>query len=92
MSILIQNGTLLCPVGPVQADLRVEGTKITEIGPALPVGDSQVIDAAGKLVFPGFIDTHTPSEMNKGPIRATADNGESGPRAALAGGTTCVLD
>ena len=92
MSILIQHGTLICPQGPVQADLRVEGDKITEIGPGLPVGDSQVIDAAGKLVFPGFIDTHTHFEMNKGTIRETADNWESGTKAALAGGTTCVLD
>ena len=54
MSILIQNGTLLCPEGPVQADLRVDGERIAEIGPNLPVGDSEVIDATGKLVFPGF--------------------------------------
>ena len=65
MSILIQNGTLICPEGPVQAGLRVDGGKIVEIGPALSVGDSQVIDATGKLVFPGFIDTHTHFEMNK---------------------------
>ena len=48
MSILIQNGTLLCPNGPVKADLRVEGETIVQIGPSLPVGDSRVIDAAGK--------------------------------------------
>ena len=92
MSVLIQNGTLICPQGPVQADLRVVGDKITEIGPALPAGDSRVIDAAGKLVFPGFIDTHTHFEMNKGTIRETADNWTTGTRAALAGGTTTVLD
>ena len=92
MSILIQNGTLLCPEGPVKADLRVEGETIVQIGPALPVGDSRVIDASGKLVFPGFIDTHTHFEMNKGTIRETADNWTTGSRAALAGGTTCVLD
>ena len=40
MSILIQNGTLICPEGPVNADLRVVEDKIAEIGPALPVGDS----------------------------------------------------
>ena len=92
MSILIQNGTLFCPEGPVKADLRVEGETIVQIGPALPVGDSRVIDASGKLVFPGFIDTHTHFEMNKGTIRETADNWTTGTRAALAGGTTCVLD
>ncbi len=92
MSILIQNGTLICPEGPVRADLRVEGDKIVEIGPDLPAGDSRVLDAAGKLVFPGFIDTHTHFEMNKGTPRETVDGWASGTLAALAGGTTTVLD
>lgn len=92
MSILIQNGTLICPEGPVKADLRVEGDKIAELGPGLPAGDSRVIDASGKLVFPGFIDTHTHFEMNKGKPNETADGWASGTLAALAGGTTTVLD
>lgn len=92
MSILIQNGTLILPDGPVSADLRVDGGKIVEIGPGLAAGGSRVIDAGGKLVFPGFIDTHTHFEMNKGLPTETADNWETGTRAALAGGTTCVLD
>lgn len=92
MSILIQNGTLILPDGPRKADLRVKGDQIVELGPALPVGDSQVLDAAGKLVFPGFIDTHTHFEMNKGLVNETADDWATGSRAALAGGTTCVLD
>ena len=92
MSILIQNGTLLLPEGPVKADLRVEGERIAQIGPGLPAEGSQLIDAAGKLVFPGFIDTHTHFEMNQGTQRETADNWTTGTRAALAGGTTCVLD
>ena len=92
MSILIQNGTLILPDGPVKADLRVDAGKIAEIGPALSADGCQVIDAGGKLVFPGFIDTHTHFEMNKGTDRETADNWETGTRAALAGGTTCVLD
>ena len=92
MSILIQSGTLLLPDGPVQADLRVEGEKIVQIGPRLPPEGSQVLDASGKLVFPGLIDTHTHFEMNKGTVRETADDWTTGTRAALAGGTTCVLD
>ena len=92
MSILIQNGTLLLPEGPARADLRLEGDKIAQIGPGLPVEDSPVVDASGRLVFPGFIDTHTHFEMNKGTDRETADDWATGTRAALAGGTTCVLD
>lgn len=92
MSILIQNGTLICPEGSVQADLRIIGEKIAEIGPGLPQGGSRVIDASDRLVFPGFIDTHTHFEMNKGTPRETADGWASGTLAALAGGTTTVLD
>ena len=92
MSILIQNGTLVLPTGPVKADLRVEGGRIAEIGPGLAPGSSQVLDAAGKLVFPGFIDTHTHFEMNKGLPNETADSFATGTRAAVAGGTTCILD
>lgn len=92
MSILIQHGVLILPTGPAEADLRTEGGRIVQIGPRLSPGPSQVIDAAGKLVFPGFIDTHTHFEMNKGLPNETADNWATGTRAALAGGTTTVLD
>lgn len=92
MSILIKNGMLLCPEGAVRADLRTEGDKIAEIGAGLPARDSRVIDVAGKLVFPGFIDTHTHFEMNKGLPTETADDWATGTLAALAGGTTTVLD
>ena len=42
-----------------QADVLVEGKKITAVGPNLQVGtDAAVIDASGRIVMPGFIDTH----------------------------------
>ena len=91
-STLIRGGTLILPQGPVATDLRIDGDKITAIGPNLPSEGCKVIEAAGKLVFPGFIDTHTHFEMNKGLPNETADDWVSGTRAALAGGTTCVLD
>ena len=91
-STLIRGGTLILPQGPVAADLRMDGDKITAIGPSLPAEGCKVVEAAGKLVFPGFIDTHTHFEMNKGLPNETADDWASGTRAAVAGGTTCVLD
>ncbi|MEO6408436.1 MAG: amidohydrolase family protein [Burkholderiaceae bacterium] len=41
-----------------QADVLVEGKKIVAIGPNLHAGGAAVIDARGRIVMPGFIDTH----------------------------------
>jgi cytosine/adenosine deaminase-related metal-dependent hydrolase len=41
-----------------QADVLVEGRKIVAIGPDLHAGGAAVIDARGRIVMPGFIDTH----------------------------------
>jgi cytosine/adenosine deaminase-related metal-dependent hydrolase len=41
-----------------QADVLVEGKKILAVGPNLHAGDADVIDARGRVVMPGFIDTH----------------------------------
>ena len=42
----------------VQADVLVEGTKILAVGPNLHVPGAGVIDAPGRIVMPGFVDTH----------------------------------
>ena len=42
----------------VQADVLVEGKKILAVGPNLGAGGAAVIDAGGRIVMPGFIDTH----------------------------------
>ena len=41
-----------------QADVLVEGKKIVAVGPNLSAGGAAEIDAAGRIVMPGFIDTH----------------------------------
>ena len=42
----------------VQADVLVEGKKILAVGPNLSAGGASVIDARGRIVMPGFVDTH----------------------------------
>jgi len=41
-----------------QADVLVEGKKIVAVGPNLHAGGAAEIDARGKIVMPGFVDTH----------------------------------
>ncbi|MBZ4024091.1 dihydropyrimidinase [Rhodobacter sp. TJ_12] len=89
MSTVIKNGTIVTADLTYQADVLVEGGQIAAIGQGL-VGD-EVLDATGCYVMPGGIDPHTHLEM---PFMGTysADDFESGTRAALAGGTTMVID
>ena len=41
-----------------QADVLVEGKKIVAVGRSLHAGGAAEIDARGRIVMPGFIDTH----------------------------------
>ncbi|MBO9099202.1 MULTISPECIES: dihydropyrimidinase [unclassified Rhizobium] len=89
MSTVIKNGTVVTVDLTYKADVKIEDGVIVEIGPNL-LGN-EVLDATGCYVMPGGIDPHVHLEM---PFMGTysADNFESGTRAALAGGTTMVVD
>ncbi|WP_406855847.1 dihydropyrimidinase [Alsobacter sp. KACC 23698] len=89
MSTLIKNGTVVNADRTWKADVLIEGEHIKAVGDGLS-GDSTV-DAEGCFVFPGGIDPHTHLSM---PFMGTttADDWESGTRAALSGGTTMVVD
>jgi dihydropyrimidinase len=91
MSILIKNGRVITASEDHIADILTEGEQIIAIGKDLPAGNARVIDATGKLVFPGGIDPHVHLDM---PFMGTysSDNYETGTRAALFGGTTMVID
>src|SRR3989475_8407945 len=41
-----------------KADVLVQGKTILSVGPNLNAGNADVIDARGRIVMPGFIDTH----------------------------------
>lgn len=88
---LIKNGMIVTDGDIFSADLLIDEEKIAEIGPGLSAPDARVVDAEGKLVFPGFVDAHTHFDL---PVSGTvtADDFESGSACALLGGTTCVVD
>ena len=89
MSTVIKNGTVVTADLSYEADVLIENGVIIEIGKGLK-GDEE-LDATGCYVMPGGIDPHTHLEM---PFMGTysSDDFDSGTRAALAGGTTMVVD
>ena len=89
MSKVFKNGTVVTADRTWKADVLVKHGKIVAIGPDLH-GDHE-FDATGCYIMPGGIDPHTHLEM---PFMGTysADDFESGTRAALSGGTTMVVD
>lgn len=91
MSILIKNGKVITAAEEFNADIYVEGEQIVAIGKNLGHEADKVIDASGKLVFPGGIDPHVHLDM---PFMGTfsSDDYETGTRAALHGGTTMIID
>jgi dihydropyrimidinase len=92
MALLIRNGEIVTADARYRADIWCEGESITRIGPALdaPSG-AEVIDAAGKLVFPGFIDPHVHIHL---PFMGSLakDTYDTASRAALVGGTTTLIE
>ena len=75
-----------------RADVLVDGETIVAMGSSLNAPAAEVIvDAGGCYVMPGGIDPHTHLELGfMGSV--SADDFEWGTKAALAGGTTMVVD
>ncbi|ALS01133.1 phenylhydantoinase [Enterococcus silesiacus] len=93
MSILLKGGTVVSAKARRQVDVRIDGEKIVEMGTNLTAAGSTVEDVSGYFLLPGFIDAHTHLELNNGKgSMGTADNFYTGSKAAVAKGTTTVID
>ena len=59
--LLIRNGRVVDGSGEpaFQADVAVQGGKIVGVGKSNGAAAKRTIDAAGRVVAPGFIDHHT---------------------------------
>src|SRR5580765_5708821 len=92
MPLLIRNADIIEADSRQHGDIYLEDETITRIGTNLdaPPG-TEIIDATGKLVFPGFIDPHVHIYL---PFMATfaKDTHETGSIAALIGGTTTYIE
>ncbi len=96
MKRIIKNGTIVTGSGSFPGDILIEGEKIRAVGnheeiETLADKDTAVTDAAGCLVFPGFIDAHTHFDLHVAGT-VTADDFATGTKAAIRGGTTTIVD
>src|SRR3984893_2002084 len=89
---VIRNGTVVTATDTYLADVAVLGGRIAAIGAGLPIENcGNVIDATDRYVMPGGIDVHTHLDMPFGGT-TSADDFETGTRAAAFGGTTSLVD
>ena len=92
MGLLIKNGEIITAESRYFADIYCESETITQIGQSLEVPEgTEIVDASGKYVFPGFIDPHVHVYL---PFMATfaKDTHETASKAALLGGTTSFIE
>jgi dihydropyrimidinase len=95
MPLLIKNGRIITDSDDYRADIYCADETITRIEKSIDASKlpkkTEVIDARGKYVFPGFIDPHVHIYL---PFMGTfaVDDYESASKAALVGGTTCFME
>src|SRR2546422_1744065 len=85
----VLNGTVIMPyVGPLRCDIGVRDGRVAALADRIAPGDaSDVVDARGRLVLPGAVDSH----FHIGIYRDLAADATSETASALAGGVTMVL-
>jgi dihydropyrimidinase len=91
MATLIKNGTLITASETLEADILIDGERITQIGKNLRHPNADIIDANGKLIMPGGVDPHVHLDL---PMFNTvsSDDHYTGHKAAAFGGTTTAMD
>ncbi|KQT54301.1 dihydropyrimidinase [Aureimonas sp. Leaf454] len=88
--VLIEGGLIVTAQQSVQADLAIGNGSIVAVGSNLGPA-KRSIDARGRLVMPGGVDTHCHVEQISGAGILNADTFETATRSALHGGTTSIV-
>jgi dihydropyrimidinase len=89
LDCVVRGGTITTVEASVVADIGIKDGRIAAI--ARDLNAEHVVDATGMLVVPGAIDVHTHFANDVGGV-ATADDYESGSRAAAVGGITSFVN
>src|SRR5881396_4373181 len=88
--LVIRGGTVATATDSFKADVGIRGSTIAAIGEGLDQGKRE-IDARGKLVLPGGVDSHAHIEQLSAAGIMNADTFESATVSAAFGGTTTVI-
>src|ERR1700719_3406630 len=88
--LVLRGGTVATSSAVFPADVAIDGETIAAVGRDLPPGAKE-IDARGKLVLPGGVDSHCHIEQLSAAGIVNADTFESATVAAAFGGTTTVI-
>ncbi|MFC7689594.1 hypothetical protein ACFQY5_08155 [Paeniroseomonas aquatica] len=88
--LVIRHGTVATASDVFASDIGISGGKVVALGQQLGAGTRE-IDATGKLVLPGGIDSHVHIEEPRGGPMVNADSFASGTASAAVGGTTTVI-
>src|ERR1700689_3348264 len=92
MSLLLRNGTVVTSTQTIPSDILIDGEKIIDISPEIPVDRAhRIIDTTGMLLLPGGIDVHTHLDMPFGGS-TSSDDFETGTKAAAFEGTPTLID
>jgi dihydropyrimidinase len=88
--IVIRGGTVATATDTMKADVGIRGSTVAAIAAGLDKGKRE-IDARGKLVLPGGVDSHCHIQQLSASGLINADTFESATRASAFGGTTTVI-
>ena len=87
---IIRGGLVATASDTFACDVGIREGRIVALGQDLGAAE-EVVDASGKLILPGGIDSHVHFAQPSGPDIIMADDFESGTRSAAFGGSTTVL-
>ena len=87
---VIRNARLATASDTIDCDIGIRQGRIAMLGQGLAQGAHE-IDAAGRVVTPGGVDSHCHLDQPMEPPVRMADNFDTGTRAAACGGTTTVI-
>ena len=88
--LVIRGGTVVTAADTIVCDVGIRDGRVATLADGISAG-AEEIDAAGKLVLPGGVDSHCHIDQPSSMGATTADDFRSGSISAACGGTTCII-